>query len=78
MDEGAAIVVAVAALAVVILLNNRTAQQTAVKVNTILATKAGATLGAGDLFGIGITAAATAAGGPKAGLLAAQATGVTL
>lgn len=78
MNEGAAIVVAVAALVAVVFYNNRTAQQTATKVNAITAQKQNAGLTAGDVFNVGATVVATAAGGPKAGVAVAGITGLRL
>jgi len=80
MDDGtgAAIVIAVAALVVVLFVTKKQEAQTAMQANNIRSAKANDPLTGGDAVGIIGTAVATYVGGPAAGKAALSAWGTRL
>jgi hypothetical protein len=78
MSTGVGVVVGVGALLLVLYVNRRNEQATAMKANAINTAANNATLGAKDLLGAAIVAGATAAGGPVAGFRAYSMSGIRL
>jgi hypothetical protein len=78
MDGAAAIAIGVGAVIVALFLTRKQEEATAAMAAKIIQQKNSAGLGFSDVLGVGVVAAATYAGGPKAGLSAYGATGLRL